>query len=38
MKICPTCRKRQLYLPLVLNPLSKDGQTYICRPCKEEGK
>jgi hypothetical protein len=32
-KICPLCKKEQ-----VSSALAKDGRTYICYTCKEEGK
>jgi hypothetical protein len=35
VRICPKCKRNQLNYPLVNNPLDKDGNTYICNPCKE---
>jgi hypothetical protein len=33
-KICPLCKKQQISN----HYLAKDGRTYICFNCKEEGK
>lgn len=38
MNICPQCKKNQLSIPLVRNPLASDGRTYICQTCKESKK
>jgi uncharacterized radical SAM superfamily Fe-S cluster-containing enzyme len=33
-RICPICKKQQIDN----HHLAKDGKTYICYTCKEEGK